>query len=141
MGPSNTLESFGKWPGNQGLWPWSPILRRNHTSIKKKKKRKAFFFFFFTKSIPLYKYLKFEGSTRYSFTLSTISLKNRKHCGYSTRFPSVPEWKNVWIFNIFLSFMLVRKQNAVLNNFESYFPDETKHWLLELEGVIFLENM
>ena len=37
--------------------------------------------------------------------------------------------------------MLVRKQNAVLNNFESYFPDETKHWLLELEGVIFLENM
>lgn len=43
--------------------------------------------------------------------------------------------KGCMIFNIFLSFKLVRKQNTVLNNFESHFPDETKHSVLELEGV------
>ena len=49
--------------------------------------------------------------------------------------------KGCMIFNIFLSFKLVRKQNTVLNNFESHSPDETKHSVLELEGVILLENM
>ena len=49
--------------------------------------------------------------------------------------------KGCMILNIFLSFKPVREQNAVLSNFESHFPDETKHSVLELEGVILPENM